>query len=61
MTFNARDAHCKITIGNGVAMCTYHAITMHNGDAINFLLYITMPNYDITVFPVNSLKLFIKH
>ncbi len=52
----ARDIHCgDITMSNGVAMCTYHGITMLNEPV---LLCIAMPNYDIAVLPENSLKLY---
>ncbi len=37
---------------------TYRAITMDNDIAMNILLCISTPNYDITVSPVNSLKLY---
>ncbi len=57
----ARDIHCDVTMNNDIAICTYHSITMHNGIAISILLCITTLIYDITVSPVKSLKLFIKH
>ncbi len=58
----AKDIHCDITMSNDVAMCTYHAITLHNGIAYeSLLLCITTPNYDIALLTVTSLKLLIKH
>ncbi len=47
--------HYDITIGNDVARDVHYEIIMGH------LLCITMPNYDISVFLVKSLKLYIKH
>ncbi len=35
----ARDIHCDVTMGNEVAMCTYHGITKHNDVAMNIFYY----------------------
>ncbi len=32
----ARDIHYDVTMSYDVAICTYHAITMHNGIAMSF-------------------------
>ncbi len=58
----ARDVHCDITMGHDVAMGTYD-VTM-NTDVARTLIYvlvISMPNYDISIFLVKSLKFYIKH
>ncbi len=52
-----RDFHYDIIIGHDV-MGVYHDVTMHTDI---HLLYIAKPNYDISVFSVKSLKLYIKH
>ncbi len=51
----ARDTHCDVTMGDGIAVCTYHGKTMDNEP---LLLCITTPNYDIAVSPVSFLKLY---
>ncbi len=58
----ARDVYCEIIMGHGIVMGTYHDVTMHT-DVVNdlYLLCITTPHYDISVFLVKSLKLYIKH
>ncbi len=36
----SRDVHCNVTIINGVDMCIYHGITMHNDIAMNIFYYV---------------------
>ncbi len=31
----ARDMHCDVIMGNDIAMCTYHGITMDNDVAVS--------------------------
>ncbi len=54
----ARDIYCDITMDNDITMCTKHGITMDNDIALNLLLCITTPSYDIGVSRVNSFKLY---
>ncbi len=44
-TYVVKDIDCDVTMSNDIALCTYHAITMHYQLV---LLCITMPNYDIS-------------
>ncbi len=52
--------HCGTTMGNDIARDVHYDITMDNDVAMNLLCYVllTMPNYDIAVSPVHSLKLY---
>ncbi len=34
----ARDVHCEIIMGHGIAMGTYHDVTMH-ADVVTTLIY----------------------
>ncbi len=47
----ARNIHCGITMSNVYA---YHVITMHGDTAMSLFC-------DVPVFPLNCLKLYIKH
>ncbi len=59
----ARDVYYDIIMGHDIVIVTYHDVTM-NTDVARTLIYflcIITPNYDISVFLVKSLKLYIKH
>ncbi len=52
------DVYCGIIIGHDVVMCAYHDGTIHTNVARDLhLLCIAIPNCDISVFLVKSLKL----
>ncbi len=53
----AREANCNITMGNDVARNIHYNITMSNGIAMCTSQCI-MPNWDIAVSLVNSLKFY---
>ncbi len=58
----ARDVHYEIIVGHSFVVGTYHDVTMYIVCCYDpHLLSITSPNYDISVFLVKSLKLYIKH
>ncbi len=55
----ARDVHCDIIVCLDV-MGT-DDVTMHTDVGRTLIYYILLPTYDISVFLVKSLKLYIKH
>ncbi len=58
----ARDVHYEIVMGHSIVVGTYYDVTMHTDVAMNLIYYVfATPNYDISVFLVKSLKLYIKH
>ncbi len=58
----AMDVHYEIIMGHSIVVGTYHDVTMHTDVAMTLIyICITTPNYDISVFFVKSLKLYIKH
>ncbi len=47
----ARDAHCDVTMFSGIAVCRYHAITMHKGIHMTICYYVLLCPNIIFLFP----------